>query len=75
MPLFDYLEVFIKKADDLLSKKSINFTTFFMGMFIKLLYDLFQKNPPLKLRMMDFLQLYLNIVLEAQSSCFCFYSQ
>lgn len=42
MPLFNYLEVFIKMANDLLSKKSINFTTFFMGIFIKLLYDLFQ---------------------------------
>lgn len=46
MLLFDYFEVFIKKretANDLISKKSINFITFFVGMFIKLLSDLFQK--------------------------------
>ena len=56
-PLNDYFEVFAKKretANDLILEKNINFITFFAGMFIKLLYDLLQKNPPLKLRMMDF---------------------
>jgi len=55
----------MKKANDLLSKKSINFIAFFIGMFIKLLYNLLQKNPPLKLRMMDFLKFYLIKGLEA----------
>ena len=53
MPLFDYFEVFSKKretANDLISKKSINFITFFVGMFIKLLSDLFQKKSTTQIK-------------------------
>jgi hypothetical protein len=52
-PLFDYFEVFAKKretANDLISKKNINFITFFAGMFIKSLYDLLHKKSTTQIK-------------------------
>jgi len=62
---FHYLAVFVKKANDLLSKKSINFIIIFIGMFIKLLYDLLQKKSTTLIKNDGFSKLYLNLVLEA----------